>query len=113
MSSFKTINLNIPAEADYVMSLRLFVSGIGTVAGFDIDELESMKLVISELLVMAVKDEVGTLNMRFYIRDGEIKCMSNVTVDDRDNLSLKIIEALSEEVIADDAELKVVFKREN
>lgn len=113
MSNFDTINLNIPAEANYVMSLRLFVSGVATVAGFDIDELESMKLVISELLVMAVKDEVSTLSLRFYVRDGEIKCFSNVTVDDRDNLSLKIIEALSEEVIADDAELKVVFKREN
>ncbi len=108
----KEICLSVPAEPDFVMSLRLFVSGLGTVAGFDVDELEAMKLVISEMLVMSVKDEQKTVDFTFDLEDGELSLRANVTFDDRDDLSLKIMEALSDELTTNDVETVVIFKKE-
>lgn len=112
ISSNKEICLSVPAEPDFVMSLRLFVSGLGTVAGFDVDELEAMKLVISEMLVMSVKDEQKTVDFNFVLKDGELTLRANVTFDDRDDLSLKIMEALSDELTTDDVETVVKFVKE-
>lgn len=108
----KEICLSVPAEPEFVMSLRLFFSGLGTVAGFDVEELEAMKLVISEMLVMSVKDEQETVDFKFELGNGELSLRANVTFDDRDDLSLKIMEALSEELTTDDVETVVKFIKE-
>lgn len=108
----KEICLSVPAEPEFVMSLRLFVSGLGTVSGFDVDELEAMKLVISEMLVMSVKDEQKTVDFTFDLEDGELSLRANVTFDDRDDLSLKIMEALSDELTTNDVETVVKFVKE-
>lgn len=107
-----SIVLKIPAKPEYVMSLRLFVSGIATAQGFDIEELEALKLSISELLVMAVRDENEFLNLEFYLKDKEIELVANVTADDRDNLSLKIVESLSDNFETNERETRAIFKKE-
>ena len=64
------------------------------------------------MLVMSVKDEQETVDFKFELGDGELSLRANFNFDDRDDLSLKIMEALSEELTTDDVETVVKFIKE-
>lgn len=42
------IELKIPAKADYLTALRLFISGLASLIGYDLDKIEDVKMSIGE-----------------------------------------------------------------
>ena len=51
----ETIKMEIPASPDYVSILRLTISGIANKIGFSMDEIEDMKVAVSEACTNAIK----------------------------------------------------------
>lgn len=51
----ETIKMEIPANPDYVSIIRLTTSGIANKIGFSIDDIEDMKVAVSEACTNAIK----------------------------------------------------------
>lgn len=72
----QTILLNLPATADYVDLVRLNLYGIATKMGFSYEDIEDMKVAISEAcnnaVLYAYKDEQGMMEITFEVRQDEL-----------------------------------------
>ena len=55
MESFDFIELKVPAKADYIGVVRLTVSGIATRMNFSYEEMEDLKVAISEAMSNATE----------------------------------------------------------
>lgn len=53
------IKLRIPAKAENVLAIRLFISGLATRCGFDIQKIEDIKTAISESCVLLLSGSEG------------------------------------------------------
>ena len=53
------IKLRIPAKAENVLAIRLFISGLATRCQFDIQKIEDIKTAISESCVLLLSSSVG------------------------------------------------------
>jgi len=76
----ETIKMEIPANPDYVSILRLTISGIANKLGFSMDDIEDMKVAVSEACTNAVKHSEGKkVNIRFnLLKNGiEIEIQDN------------------------------------
>ncbi len=69
MSQSPTVNIQIPAQSDFVGVVRLAVSGISSRMNFSIDEIEDIKVAVSEACTNAVQhaygDGTGTIDIAF------------------------------------------------
>src|SRR5689334_5467328 len=65
------VNLVIPAKTDFVGIARLAVSGIANRMGFSYDDIEDLKLAVSEACTNAV-------DTQFTDGDGDIKVCCNI-----------------------------------
>lgn len=68
------VNLSIPAKPDYVGIARLTVSGIANRMGFSYDDIEDLKLAVSEACTNAV-------DHAYCGGDGEIEVSCNIFLD--------------------------------
>lgn len=109
--SCEDIKLELPAKAEYTTSLRLLASGIASRAGFDVDTMEDIKLVVSEMLVMAIKDDFEKFVTHIRLCDKYLSIFSLVEEDQKDDLSIKIMEALCDELEIQEDSVCVKFKR--
>lgn len=57
------IILKVPAKPDYVMIARLTCSSVATRVGFDIDEIEDIKMSIAEAMILILNQEVKPLEI--------------------------------------------------
>ncbi|MGL6105695.1 anti-sigma B factor RsbW [Romboutsia sp.] len=53
--TWETIKMEIPATPDYVSIIRLTTSGIANKVGFSIEDIEDMKVAVSEACTNAIK----------------------------------------------------------
>ena len=107
------IELVIPARAELLVLARYTAATVASRAGFDIEEIEDLRLAVEELcLSLASGGEPGRFQLQFLDHDGtlEITCIlqrassptSNGTVDAMsklkdDGLSDRILDALVDE----------------
>ncbi len=100
------INLSFPMNAAYVSSARLTASAVANRVNFDIDEIEDIKMAVSEACTFILKtmtaSEDSNFDIRFKLSDGhmEIKLMTNgvkETPHSPDEMSLMMIKALVDE----------------
>lgn len=80
MSEFDFIEMKIPAKAEYVGVVRLTISGIASRMGFAYEEIEDMKIAISEAVTNVVKHAYeskgkGDLTIGFGVYDKKIEIM--------------------------------------
>ncbi|MHB1547144.1 MAG: ATP-binding protein [Acidimicrobiales bacterium] len=107
------IELTIPARGDLLVLARLTAATLGTRAGFDIEDIEDLRLAVEELS-LSVSTGSGALRLRFDVEAGcvAVECMempstecpdggATAQVDDGEPiaphpaaLSIQIIEAL-------------------
>lgn len=81
MSKKLEFALTIPALADYVGVVRLAISGIATRMNFTIDEIEDIKISISEACTNAIQHAYGDnvnpetdkIDIKIYIVNNELK----------------------------------------
>ena len=112
--TYETIKMEISANPEYVSIIRLTTSGIANKVGFCIDDIEDLKVAISEACTNAIKhssDDTFTIIYSIMVNGLTIEIIDNgkgydknsVTEPDLDNLKesgmgLFIIESLMDEV---------------
>ncbi|MGL5311852.1 MAG: anti-sigma B factor RsbW [Peptostreptococcaceae bacterium] len=110
----ETIKMEIPANPDYVSILRLTTSGIANKLGFSMDDIEDMKVAVSEACTNAVKhSEDNKVNITFNLLENGIEVeiqdngkgynVDSIAVPDLSNpkesgLGLFIIQTLMDDV---------------
>src|SRR5699024_3158432 len=72
--------MKIPAKAEYVGVIRLSISGIANRMGFDYEDIEDLKVAISEAVTNAVthayhKDGCGEITVGFGVCDDRLEMM--------------------------------------
>ncbi|WMT82526.1 MULTISPECIES: ATP-binding protein [Terrisporobacter] len=118
----ETIKMEITANPEYVSIIRLTTSGIANKVGFCIDDIEDLKVAISEACTNAIKHSSEDRFTIIYsmiengltieiIDNGKGYDRSSVSEPDIDNLKesgmgLFIIESLMDEVIVESQEGK-------
>jgi serine/threonine-protein kinase RsbW len=74
------IEMQIPAKAEYVGVIRLTLSGIASRMGYTYEDIEDLKIAVSEACTNAVvhaydKDEVGDIIVGFGIYNNKLEMM--------------------------------------
>ncbi|MBM7705028.1 anti-sigma B factor RsbW [Metabacillus iocasae] len=74
------VEMKIPAKPDYVAIIRLTLSGVANRMGFSYDEIEDMKIAISEACTNAVQhaykeEETGEVTVGFGLFDDRLEVM--------------------------------------
>lgn len=110
----ETINMEITTNPDYVSIIRLTASGIANKMGFPIDDIEDIKVAVSEACTNAIKhSKDDVFNIVFNILDNAINIeiqdngkgydVSSISTPDLENpkesgLGLFIIKTLMDDV---------------
>lgn len=102
------IELVLPADTRLVRVARLVASGVATTAGFDVDEVEDLRIAVDELCTALVEGGDGSaLLLGFDLGDGHVTVLGSTSAaggaafePDRLALSRQILA-----VVADDHEL--------
>ena len=116
----ETISISLPAKSEYVSIARLTASVLANKIGFDIEEIEDIKVAVGEAcnnaVLHGIDSEIFTLN--FHVKDKMLEievvdCGSGFELEqyimpDLENpkengLGLFIIKSLMDEVIVDTA----------
>ena len=70
----EAVHLALPAVQGYVRIVRLAASGIATNLGFDVDELDDLRLAVGELVNLALElCAPGTLEVVFTVANGALR----------------------------------------
>ena len=104
------IELALPADTRLLRLVRLVASGLASTAGFDVDELDDLRIAVDEAVASLLEGGDGTrLNLRFDVGGSEVGMSGStpaapgMTLDaDRVELSTQILAA-----VCDDHELDV------
>ena len=100
------IKLSIPSKVNYICVARLTTSSIGNNIGFNIDDIEDLKVCVSEACINAL-DKSTDINIEFMIElDKLIIKVDNVSkyrpedleINKEKKLGILIIESLMDEV---------------
>ncbi|MGM8366587.1 anti-sigma B factor RsbW [Virgibacillus sp. W0181] len=80
MTQFDFIEMKFPARAEYVGVIRLSISGIASRMGFSYEDIEDLKVAVSEAATNVVshayeKGEPGELTIGFGIYDQRLEIM--------------------------------------
>jgi len=104
--------LSFPARGDLVVLARLVASAISTRVGFDIEELEDLRLAVGELCLLALQGSDarhGDLRLEFTVSTAslDIECtlvgavpavtVADIEKDESEELSEQILAALVDE----------------
>jgi serine/threonine-protein kinase RsbW len=103
-----SVDLTIPARAEYVSIVRLTASGVANRMGLDIEQIEDIKVAISEVCNRAVLMDStgdGTCSLRFILAEDKLTILfysSKFNINDLfkedEGLGLSLINALMDEV---------------
>jgi serine/threonine-protein kinase RsbW len=100
----ETIRLTVPAALEYVRIVRLTASGVASRLGFDVEEVEDLRVAVDELASLAVEAADGTdLSVRFVVDEGVLRIEGGAPLSaDRlevgvDDLTAQILAAVVEE----------------
>ena len=99
----EVVRLTVPAALEYVRIVRLTASGVANKLGFDVDELENLRVAVDELasLILDVA-EGGNLEVDFVARGEELLIEGRVPARDgemvvAENLTEQILKAVIDE----------------
>ncbi len=106
------IKLSLPAMAEYTTTLRLFASGVATRLGLDVERMEDIKLVVSEMMIMSIKDEMDLFEMSIKVEEDALVIKAAVSKDAKDDMSIKIMEALADEIDINGESIRLKFIKE-
>lgn len=116
------INLTIPKKSEYMSTIRLTTSALSNMNGFNVDEIEDIKVIISEvctLFINGVENNSEPINIKYEMENGKL----NVEVTDlnkgeiseekstNNNMSIMIIESLADNYNFDAKSKKIVFEK--
>jgi hypothetical protein len=72
-AAIEAVHLTVPAALEYVRIVRLTASGVASRLGFDVDEIENLRVAIDELANTAIEFAPGgPLDITFVARGGQL-----------------------------------------
>lgn len=99
------VTIRIPAQRDYVSTLRLVAASLAARCDLTIDEAEDLRLAVDESCAILLPDAVpgASINTRFEITPGALHftCSvrsTNISGPDRDGLGWAVLSALVSDV---------------
>ncbi|MDU2582666.1 MAG: anti-sigma regulatory factor [Anaerococcus hydrogenalis] len=107
-----TISLTIPPNSVYLKSMRLLAASLASDIGFDIEEVEDIRVVVSEAINYKMSDE--DIKINFYIKENlmKVEVIGKDREIEEENLKIKqiILEQLADrvEVVED----KIILTKE-
>ncbi|TRM11373.1 anti-sigma B factor RsbW [Lentibacillus cibarius] len=80
MEDFDFIEMKVPAKAEYVGIVRLSISGIANRIGFTYEDIEDLKVAVSEAITNAVEhayseEDGGEVSIGFGVYDDRLEIM--------------------------------------
>lgn len=76
----ESIRMEITSNPDFVSIIRLTVSGIANKVGFSLDDIEDIKVAVSEACTNAIKH---SLDKKFYVTFNLLKNGLSIEVEDK------------------------------
>jgi hypothetical protein len=77
----ETIRLTVPAALEYVRIVRLTASGVASRLGFDVEEIEDLRVAVDELASLVVESaDGGELSVRFAVQDNALRIEGGATL---------------------------------
>lgn len=107
------ISIKIPANKKYQKSVRLFVAGLGSEMGFNIEQIEDLKVLVSE----AINYKMGQdgLKLNFLVGDESLSLEVNGKDknDDARALAMRdaILAALADEIETEGELLRITMRK--
>ncbi|HAQ40034.1 MAG TPA: histidine kinase [Clostridiales bacterium] len=116
------INLTIPKKSEYMSTIRLTTSALSSLKGFNVDEIEDLKVIISEVctfFISNVENNNEPIDIKYEINDGSITVIvtdlnsGEISDKNRTNseMCIMIIESLADNYNFDLENKKITFKK--
>lgn len=114
------IFLTIPKKSEYMSTIRLTTSALSNLKHFNVDEIEDIKVIISEICTFFINNVVKSnepLNISYEISDNNLRIDvtdSNEGIINDESLtdmSIMIIESLSDNYNFDLKNKKITFEK--
>src|SRR4051795_11375701 len=91
------VRLTVPASLEYVRIVRLTGSGVASRLGFDVEEIENLRVALDELASMAIElASSGELEVTFFTTDTELRIEGRAPVADGADVG---VEALTAQIL--------------
>ena len=104
--STDVVRLSVPATLEYVRIVRLAASGMASRHGYDIDEIENLRVAVDELASMVVDAATdGDLSVSFSIVDGDFRIEGRAPVPDGTTLAVDTLTGSILNAVCDKYEL--------
>jgi serine/threonine-protein kinase RsbW len=100
------VRLTVPAALEYVRIVRLTGSGFASRLGFDIEEIENLRVALDELASMAIEvASGGDLEITFFTTDSELRITGKAPIADGVDVGVETLTAQILKAVIDDYEL--------
>ncbi|MBS4889897.1 MULTISPECIES: serine-protein kinase RsbW family protein [Anaerococcus] len=107
-----TISLTIPPKTIYLKSMRLLAASLASDIGFDIEEVEDIRVVVSEAINYKMSDR--NIKINFYTKENlmKVEVIGKDREIEEENLKIKqiILEQLADKVEV--VEDKIILTKE-
>jgi serine/threonine-protein kinase RsbW len=101
------VRLSVPAALEFVRVVRLTGSGVASRLGFDVEEIENLRVALDELASMAIEVAAGgELEITFFTTDTELHILGRAAVANGVDLGVDPLTAQILKVVIDDYELR-------
>lgn len=104
------ITITIPAEKIYLKSIRLFTASLASDLGFNIEEVEDLRVVVSEAINYKLSDEDVKIEFLPEDKNLQIKVIGKDKSLDERALKMRdlILKELADEVEITSGEIKII-----
>ena len=101
------VRLSVPTALEYVRIVRLTGSGVASRLGFDIEEIENLRVALDELASMAIDvATAGELDITFFTTDNELRITGRAPVAKGTDVAVEPLTAQILKAVIDDYELR-------
>lgn len=118
----ENIKLTIPKKSEYMSTIRLTTSALSNLNGFNVDELEDIKVIISEVctfFINNIENSSEPLDIMYRISDNNLSVevtdlnSGDISDNNRTNseMSIMIIESLADNYNFDLENKKIIFEK--
>lgn len=104
------ISITIPPKKLYIKSIRLFTASLASDLGFNIEEVEDLRVVVSEAINYKLSDTDVTIEFLPAEKNLEIRVLGTDKSLDERALKMRdlILKELADEVNINDGEIKII-----
>ncbi len=116
------INLNIPKKSEYMSTIRLTTSALSNLNGFNIDDIEDLKVIISEVctfFISNIEENNKPLSIEYQVDEErlivEVSDLNDGKIDEKNKanseMCIMIIESLADNYNFDLENKKIIFEK--